>query len=130
MTEKFWFNSDNDLFVINGQPKYLPCVGILKVEWLIGDPRRGARATIVLQGQLLQASELFDLKDGISLDVVHHECGDKTKYVADSVVARFSNCEILNSWIDNLVVTYMELSKVVTLFVRIQADFEILEPEE
>lgn len=130
MTEKFWINSENTLFVaVDGQPRCLPQVAILKVEWLIGDPRKGAKATIVLQGQLLQASQLFGFKDGISLEVLNHDHGDRTRYVTNQVIARFSNCEILNWWIDNLVVTYMDLSEVVTLFVRIQADFEILEPE-
>lgn len=130
MAEKFWINSDNTLFVaVDGQPRCLPQVAILKVEWLIGDPRKGAKATIVLHSQMPAGGDLLDLRNGVTLEVLHHEYGIRSEYVAKWAIAKFANCEILNWWIDNLVVTYMDLSEVVTLFVRVQADFEILEPE-
>jgi hypothetical protein len=127
MTERFWLNSENTLFVtMVDQPRFLPYVAISKVEWLIGDPREGARATMVIQGQLPQANYLFGFENGIGLEVLHHKYGQRDLYVPEKVIARFSNCEILNKWIDNLVMPYMDLTEGIALSVHMQADFKVM----
>lgn len=125
-----WINADNSLFdTTTGTPIYLPHLNVQEVKWWDGNPKLGVlgvRAIVTFYEDVRKGTFLFGLENGAAFELLHKECGPRDRYDLEDVAARFSNCEVLSKWVDDLVINDPNLTQMICVFVQVRADFKLL----
>lgn len=114
-----WINANLRLFLIEESgPTFLFPVGVRAVF-----PRQ-KRALIY--GKLPGGRTLPQLVEGKTVEIVCRCAGPPSQYVKENVIIRLSHCHVRADWIDHPVQIWHDDTQVLTLYVSIDCEVEIL----
>lgn len=89
------------------------------IEW------NKSEAIVILSGFANEVSELFDLDDGINLELLWFDCS-LAEYKEENIIAKFHDCKVDKKSIQNVIVNNGHDDTALSISVELKCDIEFL----